>query len=476
MQKLILAAIFTIVAFVVSCTPPNNNTPPIEDSIITDDYEKGSPGITITTSTVLVPEYMAAAGTNEMFPKDDPNSLAFLSNINTGNFTSYTGSVEGANVQWFRWAVPFGTKGSGMNVGAGAPCDIMQGGLCKTGLKDFNIAWLDLLKNTNTKPVYAANIARGTLEELYYVIETLDNLKVIMYGQELASADKKYANLSSTQYPVKFYSWVDSVKKHFPSRTFYHCADLPDISSRETVWESDFFAYKKLPIGTCIKQYSHGFHQYTLTGKVINDSAIYSAAIKTALPLQIKNIDSLFSKGGVYISQFSTGVPPYGVGQNGNTVAVQNNFLATAYYLRAEKTFVEAHRDGKWNLIGVSVIGLKLLMPKLDFKVLGILNRAWGEGRYATTVTHTMGSQVHVLPTSLNGVYYVAILNLSGKEVGFPKNWNLDGKTVQPLYSKADGYSCTDLGSTTGVQYNPLTNNKIPPFGIIFMEAKAPSN
>jgi hypothetical protein len=428
-------------------------------------------GLTITTSNVLIPAYMSAGGTNEMFANNDPNDAAWLTKIKTGNFGSWV-HTEGHNSQWFRWHVPFGSKGNGFNPTKPAPCEIMNGDLCKSYSRDFNLSWLNLCTNTGGKPIYTCNISRGTLEELYYVIETRPDLKVIMYNQESSSGTKPA--LDSKTYPPKFYAWVDSVKKRFPLRELYHLADIPDIGGKKVTWTQDFINYKKLPSWICIRQYSHGFTKYTLTGKATEDSAAYTYAIKTTLPKQIVNVDSTFLGGGVFLSQFSTGVPGYAAaeGVNGNTVAVQGRAIDCMYYMRAEKVFVEAHRDGKWNLLGVNIIGLKNLMQSLDFKWLGVLNNQYLIPRYATTVTHSMGSQVDVLAGYANGEYCLIIQNRSGKEVSLPQYWNLDGRITLPTYLSGSGESCAELTSKTSDSFNPLTKKMLAPLSICQVQVK----
>jgi hypothetical protein len=181
--------------------------------------------------------------------------------------------------------------------------------LCKSYTRDFNLSWLDLINNTGGKPIYTCNIARGTLQELYYVIDTRPDLKIIMYGQELPSGDEKYRVLDSKTYPPKFYAWVDSVKKRYPNRTFYHCSDMPDIGGKKTTWVNDFLNYKKLPVGSALRQYSHGFTHYTLTGKINNDSAEYTKAVTTSLQQEMIDINASFPGIYVFFSQFSAGVP-----------------------------------------------------------------------------------------------------------------------------------------------------------------------
>lgn len=437
-------------------------------------YDEGLviPGITITTSAVMIPEYMNAAGTNEMFNNNDPNDPAFISKLSVANEGAWVGSAEGHNTEWFRWKEPFGTKGNGYNATKPAPCEIMNGDLCKSFPRDFNLSWIDLMNVTGGKPIYTCNIARGTLEELYYVIDRLPDLKIIMYGQELPSGDPAYRVLDSKSYPKKFYEWVDSVKKHYPNRTFYHCSDMPDIGGKKTVWVGDFLDYKKLPLGSCLRQYSHGFTNYTLTGNITNDSSQYTYAVTTSLYKEMDLINESFPNCGVFFSQFSTGVPGYAVGTNGNMVELQSRCIDVMYYLRAENVWINATRDGTFNVLGANFIGIKNLMQTLDFKWQGVKNNLYSEPRYATYLTHTMGSQVDVVAGYGNGEYAVIIQNRSGKEVPLPAYWNLDGKIVKPVYISGSGEVCNELGSKTSSSFNPLTKGSLAPFCIVELEVK----
>ena len=132
-------------------------------------------GITINVSTVLMPEYMSAGGTNEMFANNYPDDAAWLAKLSPGNFGSWV-HAEGHNSQWFRWKVPYGSQGNGFNsvkpkdVTEAEYCGIMNGDLCKSYSRDFNLSWLKLVDNLDGKPLYTCNISRGTLAELYYVI------------------------------------------------------------------------------------------------------------------------------------------------------------------------------------------------------------------------------------------------------------------------------------------------------------------
>lgn len=433
-------------------------------------------GITINVSTVLIPEYMSAGGTNEMFANNDPDDAAWLAKLAPGNFGSWV-HAEGHNSQWFRWKVPYGSQGNGFNsvkpkdVTEAEYCGIMNGDLCKSYSRDFNLSWLKLVDNLAGKPLYTCNISRGTLAELYYVIETRPDLKVIMYGQENATGTIP-AFASAKEYAPKFYEWVDSVKAKFPGRELYHLADIPDIGGKKLQWTSDFINYKKLPSWICVRQYSHGFTKYTLTGKINNDTAGYTYAIKTTLPKQVKNVDSTFMGGGVFLSQFSTGVPAYAVGTNGNNVALQGRCVDVMYYMRAEKVFIEAHRDGLWNLLGANIIGLKNLMTSLDFKWLGILNNLYTVPRYATSVSHTMGPQVDVMAGYANSTYGVVVQNRSGMAVVLPEYYNLDGDQVKVVYNKTAGYSCASLTATAGVDFNVAAAATLDPYCIVYLEFK----
>lgn len=427
------------------------------------------PGITITTSSVLIPEFMGAGGTNEMFAQNDPNDPAWLVKIKPGNFSSWV-HTEGHNSQWFRWAVPFGSKGNGFNPTKPAPCDIMNGDLCKSYTRDFNLSWLDLINNTGGKPIYTCNIARGTLAELYYVIDTRPDLKIIMYGQELPSGDENYRVLDSKTYPPKFYTWVDSVKKRYPSRILYHCSDMPDIGGKKTTWVNDFLNYKKLPVGSALRQYSHGFTHYTLTGKINNDSAEYTEAVTTSLQQEMNDINASFLGSYIFFSQFSTGVPGYALGINGNTFAVQGRCIDVMYYMRAHKVWIEANMAGSFKMLGANFIGLKNLLTKLDFKWVGILNNLYSIPRYSTTISHTMGPQVDVLAGYSNEVLALVIQNRSGNTVAIPEYFLLDGELIKSKAKSAAGYLCESLSSTTGSTFNPLTNNTMAPFSIAYIE------
>lgn len=428
-------------------------------------------GITITTSTVLIPNYMSAGGTNEMFANNDPNDAAWLAKIMPGKFGSWV-HTEGHNSQWFRWVEPLGTKGNGFNPTKPSPCDIMNGDLCKSYTRDFNLSWIDLCNNSGGKAIYTCNIARGTLQELYYVIDTRPELEIIMYGQELPSGDEKYRVLDSKTYPPKFYAWVDSVTKKYPDRKFYHCSDMPDIGGKKTTWVNDFLNYKKLPTGSALRQYSHGFTNYTLTGKINNDSAQYTAAVTTSLQQEMNDINTSFPGCSVFFSQFSTGVPGYALGTNGNNFAVQGRCIDVMYYMRAHKVWIEANRDGTFKMLGANFIGLKNLLTDLDFKWAGIENNMYTIARYSTTVSHTMGPQVDVLAGYANSTYGIVVQNRSGTVVQLPEYYSLDGRVAKPVYLSGDGLYCETLDSKEAQPFNPVVNRTMQPFSIAYFEIK----
>lgn len=482
LQKIAQAVtLMSVIAFFVSCNPTTNNS--TTDTLATDSVQviesKVTAGITITTSTVLIPEYMGAGGTTDMFILNDPNNAAFITKIAGGKFNSFV-HTEGHFSEWYHVKAPFGTKGNGYNGVKPSTMteaqwkDLLQGGMSATYSRDFNLSFFDLLSKTSTKGILTINVARGTLQEAYYMIGRLTNQANVMviYTQELPSSQyKTNPPIDSKAYPKIVYEWRDSIHAKFPNTKFYDMVFMPNIQGGKTsLWVSELLAYpKKMPESIGVIQYNHQFDHVVDNGNVTNDTASQTNAIKVSLPNQMANIKAKFPNTPIFWAQFSandfTGEPYKSPKFSGRCIDV-------FYYMRARKVWIDATRDGTFNCLGASVIGLKNLLNVLDFKFTGIDNAMYTKPRYATTVTHNLGSQVDVSAGYENGTYQIVMQNRSGKEVLIPKTWNLDGKTGTPTYSSGDGYSCATYTSTTGTQYNPLTTYKLPALGIVEFEVK----
>jgi len=433
------------------------------------------PGISIQTTNVLIPEYMGTGGSTDMFIVNDPLNKAFRDKLQAGNFTGLIHS-EGHYSEYFHWVLG-SKKGNGWNPLQPVDpkyCDILQGELCTSYARDFSVSWDTLCKLMQLKQVYTLNIQEGTLQELYHAIDLMSKQStiVLIYGQEAMSA--KYPKLTSKTYPPKFYSWIDSVQLKYPNKVFYHLADIKTVDnpSKLPIWTSDFKAYRPVDSNKVgIRQYSHGFDLYTLTNS-ISDTAAYTNAIQVTLPQQLEDINTIFPGSNIFFTQFSTGVPDYAIGSNGNKVKVMGRCLDMFYYLRAEKYWIEANTKGEANILGANIIGLKNLMNVLDFKWLGIINNMYSTERYSTLITHTLGTQVDILGGYKDGVYSLVIQNRSGKNVKLPEYFLLNGKYTKVNYIKSTGYYSDKLTDNFGQPYDALQNKELLPFSITYIELK----
>lgn len=433
------------------------------------------PGISIQTTNVLIPEYMGTGGSTDMFIVNDPLNKAFRDKLQAGNFTGLIHS-EGHYSEYFHWILG-SKKGNGWNPLQPVDpkyCDILQGELCTSYARDFSVSWDTLCKLIQLKQVYTLNIQEGTLQELYHAIDLMSKQStiVLIYGQEAMSA--KYPKLTSKTYPPKFYSWIDSVQLKYPSKVFYHLADIKTVDnpSKLPVWTSDFKAYRVIDSNKVgIRQYSHGFDLYTLTNTV-SDTSAYTKAVQSTLPQQLKDINSIFPGCSIFFTQFSTGVPDYAIGSNGNKVKVMGRCLDMFYYLRAEKFWIESNTKGEANILGANIIGLKNLMNVLDFKWLGIINNMYITERYSTLITHTLGTQVDILGGYKDGMYSLIIQNRSGKSIALPEYFLIDNKYTKVNYIKSVGYYSEKLTDTFGQPFDVLQTKVLLPFSITYIELK----
>jgi hypothetical protein len=431
------------------------------------------PGIVITSTKSLIPEYMGAGGSSQLFgnPNNNPDSQSFLDLVNGFKFSSYTGAVEGHESEYSHFKLPYGTKGSGYN--PPLPCDPrpMNGELCKTYPQDFFISWLSLLHKTNTKGVYVANIQSGSLEDIYYYVDQFPNQASYVIALGLESSSSQYPVLNSKTYVIKYYDWINSIQSKYPEKKFYFLADIPEVklnNGKYSPWIQDFLNYKPLDsTKVSIRQYYHGFNQYgNLTGDAAKDSSIYTKGV-LQFPKTIDATELAFKGCPIYVAQFSTDVPAYISG-----TPIHWRCVDMFYYMRAYNVMIDRNTSGDSKFIGSSVIGIKLMFNSLNYKWLGVFNNMYSQPRYSCTVTHNLGSQVDMQAgvKVLDSKYSILIQNRSGNEIALPEYFLVDGKYEKPTYSYSQGVICATLSSTTGVDYNPLINLKLPPFGIVYLE------
>lgn len=447
--------------------------------------DEGLAGISLNTTKSLIPEFMGCGGTNEMFVVNDPTNSQFIDFIKTGNFSTWI-HTEGAVSKWARWKEPFGTKGAGINAKKPANiseeqfCKLMAGDLCKTYSRDFNLSWLELCQKTEAKAIYTHNMQRGTLPELWYAIDQFPSQEVmpICYGMEGKSGE--YLVLTPETYPAEFYRIMDSVVKKYPNRKFYHLADMRDIylgtNGKYNKWVQSFINYRPIDSNKVgLSPYLHGFDAYgKLTGDPVKDSALYTKGIELYLPEIIDQIEVPFKGCPLFVAQFSTGLPSYVSGLPGNTgPKVTGRCVDMFYYLRGEKVMVERTAMGNSNFIGSSIIGLKLMFYDLDFKWLSVINNLYLTPRYYVNTT-SLGPGIDILAGYADNVYSMVIQNRTGRDIQLPKYFELDGKVVSPTYNKFQGYYCTDLSSTTGSEFNPLINNTLKGFSVVYLEFNKP--
>ena len=431
----------------------------------------------LTTSNVLVPEFMGTGGTTDMFvPKEnDPNSTAFIAQMAKGNFTAFIHS-EGQLSSYVRWKEPFGSKGVGYNAIKptdckpfnGALCDnfcsLFDGTLCKPHSRDFNLSWLDLCQNLNAKAVYTHNIQSGTLAELYYVIERFPEQKVfpIIYGME--GATNNYPIITDKTYPAEFYRLVDSVENKFPTRKFKHIADLNKSNSK---WVQSFINYKPIDSNlVAVCKYFHGAHQYgNLTGVASQDLVLYLAGVST-LQKNIEEAESLFPGCEIYDAQSSSGIPGY------MAAKVNGRIVDMFWYFIAEKMMMDRTRMGQSKFIGSNIIGLKLMLKDLDFKWFAIKNTFYKKP-YTLLSVSQLTTETDIVAGVYQNEYCILIQNRSSKSVPLPKYIQIDNKVIQPAYEvTSTGYYGTSLESTTAEAYYPTTTGFIQPLSFTYLTFK----
>lgn len=432
------------------------------------------PGITITRSDVLQPEYFSGDA-SDMFIKNSATDSEFVNTIKSGNFNS----MIVWNGHFSRWAHPQsqvpGKKGDGYNPKQPPVCGIMYNEFCTPYGRDFFAEWDTLVRQINAKAIYTVNVMEGTLSEVYYVIDRFkeQNKMMLLMGLEGPSekvpASENHPLLNAAQYAKRFYEWKDSISKQYPKKEFIFVADIPDLNA-DSKWTLEFIKYRTPDSTVFIRQYYHMAYRVNLNGDAAHDSAEYSYGVTYGLPQHAGWVEKYFPTiGGWMLIQTSVGDSLY----NGGKIA--GRFVDVAQYFRMYKYWEDLTRNGEANVLGSNFIGTKLMLKALDFAWVSMINRKYVKQRYSCEVVHTLGPQVDIGAGYLNGVYSLFIQNRSGKEVALPEYLQVDGRLVKlkdMIVFNIEGKACNELGSKEYALYNPFTKGILAPFSGVYFDAQ----